>query len=246
MKKTLLLLTIVASTVTISFAQGGNGNSNNGNGNSWGNTSGGNGNGNGNGLGNGNGNANAYGLGGGSNGSGSGSSGSSGSSSSSSVSTGATQRANISLSNAIEITFTASGATVGNDVTLEFSTVNDYANGVETGAQELKVRSNKDFTVSIKSNSANFSYSGSTTPSPTMPVNGVLGVMVTANGTGGSIANPFSNSAYATITNSNQDIITSADRGGNQTFSVKYKATPGFAYPAGNYAVDVVYTATQD
>ncbi|MCB0700871.1 MAG: hypothetical protein KDC11_13515, partial [Chitinophagaceae bacterium] len=65
-------------------------------------------------------------------------------------------------------------------------------------------------------------------------------------GTGGSIANPFSNSAYATLSSSDQDLITTADRGGNQTFSVKYKATPGFAYPAGTYSVDVVYTATQE
>ena len=40
-------------------------------------------------------------------------------------------------------------------------------------------------------------------------------------------------------------ILTGASNGNNQTFSVKYKATPGFAYPAGVYAVDVTYTATQ-
>ena len=162
------------------------------------------------------------------------------------ASSSASQTVNLALSNAIEITFTGTGNATGSDVTIAFSTVNDYANGVESGAQELKVRSNKDFTVAVKANAANFTYTGSTTPAPTMPVNGVLGVMVSANNTGGSIASPFSNSAYATLSNSNQDLITSGDRGGNQTFSVKYKATPGFAYPAGNYAVDVVYTATQD
>ena len=79
-----------------------------------------------------------------------------------------------------------------------------------------------------------------------MPVNGVLGIMVSANGTGGSIGGSFSGSAYNTLTSANQDLITNGSRGGNQTFSVKYKATPGFAYPAGTYSVDVVYTATQD
>lgn len=240
MKKLALIFMLLIGSQAALFAQG--------NGNSYGNTSGGNSHGNGNGLGNGNGNANANGLGGSGNGSSSGSSGSSGSGSgsSSSVSDGAGQNVNVALSNAIEITFTGTGTATGADVTIPFSTVNDYANGVETSSQELKVRSNKDFTVSVKTNSANFSYSGSTSPAPTMPVDGVLGVMVTANSTGGTIGNNFSNSAYNTLKSSNQDLISSGSRGGNQTFSVKYKATPGFAYPAGTYTVDVVYTATQD
>ncbi len=158
----------------------------------------------------------------------------------------ASQTVNLALSNAIEITFTGTGNATGADVTIPFTTVNDYANGVESSTQELKVRSNKDFTVAVKTNAANFSYSGSTSPAPTMPVSGVLGIKVAANNTGGSIGANFSSSAYNTLTSSNQDLITAADRGGNQTFSVKYKATPGFAYPAGTYTVDVVYTATQD
>ena len=158
----------------------------------------------------------------------------------------ASQTTNLSLSNAIEITFTGTGNATGSDVTIPFTTVNDYANGVESSAQSLKVRSNKNFTVAVKTNATNFSYSGSTSPAPTMPVSGVLGIMVTANGTGGTIGNNFSGTAYNTLTSSNQDLITNGSRGGNQTFSVKYKATPGFAYPAGTYSVDVVYTATQD
>ena len=161
-------------------------------------------------------------------------------------SSSASQTVQLSLSNAIEITFTGNSSATGADVTIPFTTVNDYANGVESDAQELKVRSNKNFSVAVKANAANFSYTGTTSPAPTMPVSGVLAVKVTANGTGGSIANPFSSTAYATLTSANQDLITTADRGGNQTFSVKYKATPGFAYPAGTYAVDVVYTATQE
>ena len=158
----------------------------------------------------------------------------------------ASQTVNLSLSNAIEITFTGNSSATGGDVTIPFTTVNDYANGVESDAQELKVRSNKNFSVAVKTNAANFTYTGNTTPAPTMPVSGVLGVKVTANGTGGSIASPFSAANYATLTSSNQDLISAGSRGGNQTFSVKYKATPGFAYPAGTYAVDVVYTATQE
>ncbi len=159
-------------------------------------------------------------------------------------SSSASQTTNLVLSNAIEITFTGNSSATGADVTIPFTTVNDYANGVESDAQELKVRSNKNFSVAVKANNDEFSYTGNTTPAPEMPVEGVLAVKVTANGTGGDIAGSFSN--YATLTSSNQNLLTGADRGGNQTFSVKYKATPGFAYPAGTYAVDVVYTATQE
>ena len=157
----------------------------------------------------------------------------------------ASQTVNLSLSNAIEITFTGNNSAEGADVTIPFTSVNDYANGVESGAQELKVRSNKNFSVAVKANNANFSYAGNTTPAPVMPVSGVLGVKVTENGTGGSIAAPFSAANYATLTSANQNLISAGSRGGNQTFSVKYKATPGFAYPADTYSVDVVYTATQ-
>lgn len=157
----------------------------------------------------------------------------------------ASQTAKLSLSNALEITFTGNNSTEGADVTLPFTTVNNYANGVESSAQELKVRSNKNFTVQVKTSSDKFTYAGNTTPAPSMPVSGVLGVMVSANNTDGTIAAPFTNNSYSTLTKDNQNLITAGKRGGNQTFAVKYKATPGFAYPAGSYTVDVVYTATQ-
>jgi hypothetical protein len=162
------------------------------------------------------------------------------------VNSTAQQQVNLNLSNAIEITFTGSGTATGSPVTMAFTTVADYASGVESAAQQLKVRSNKNFTVAVKANSANFSYTGSTTPAPTMPVASVLGIMVPTNGTGGSIATPFSASAYSAITATNQNLITAGTNGGNKTFEVKYKADPQFNYPAGTYTVDVVYTATQD
>ncbi|MBS1688550.1 MAG: peptidoglycan-binding protein LysM, partial [Bacteroidetes bacterium] len=52
-------------------------------------------------------------------------------------------------------------------------------------------------------------------------------------------------SAYSTLTSTAQNLISNATYGGNQTFSVQYNATPGFAYPAGTYTTSVVYTATQ-
>jgi len=161
------------------------------------------------------------------------------------VSSTATQTVNLNLSDAIELTFTGSSSATGATVNLAFNTVNDYANGITSAAQELKVRSNKNFSVTVKTSSANFSYSGSTTPAPTMPVSGVLALKVSANSTSGTVATPFSTTSYAGLTSSNQNLITNGSRGGNQTFSVMYQATPGFSYPAGTYTTDVVYTATQ-
>ncbi|MBS1772261.1 MAG: hypothetical protein JST82_05330 [Bacteroidetes bacterium] len=157
----------------------------------------------------------------------------------------ASQTVNLSLSNAIELTFTGSGTATGAAVTLSFTTVNDYANGVQSAAQQLKVRSNKAYGVTVKTNNANFTYSGSTTPAPVMPVASVLDLKVSANSTGGSIVAPFSASAFADLTSTAQSMLTNCTYGGNQLFSVIYQATPGFAYPAGTYTVDVVYTATQ-
>jgi hypothetical protein len=161
------------------------------------------------------------------------------------TSTQITQNLTVSLTDAIEITFTSNSSSTGPTVTMTFNNTDDYASGIESADQELKVRSNRNFTVQVKANSTNFSYSGSASPTPTMPVSGVLLLKVTANSTGGSIASPFSASSYSTLTSSNQNLISSGTRGGNKTFSIKYNATPGFLYPGGTYTADVVYTATQ-
>lgn len=155
----------------------------------------------------------------------------------------ATQTVSLSLTDFIEMDFTATGTNTGPTVTMNFNTTNDYASGVTSAAQQLKVLSTRDFNVTVKSSSTNFTYTGTATPTPVMPVSGVLAVKVSANATGGSIAAPFT--AYSTITSSNQNLITAGSNGGNQTFSVQYQATPGFAYPGGTYATTVVYTATQ-
>ena len=157
----------------------------------------------------------------------------------------AQQTVELGLSNTIDITFTGSGTATGGTVTLPFTTVTDYANGVESAAQQLKVRSNKIFNVTVAASAANFSVTNNgTTSVSTMPVAGVLDLMVSSNQAGGTIASGYS--AYGGgLSTAAASILTGASNGNNQTFSVKYKATPGFAYPAGVYAVDVVYTATQ-
>ena len=156
----------------------------------------------------------------------------------------ASQSVALSLSNAIAITFVASGTNTGTAVSIPFATVADYTNGVTSSAQQLKVQSNKAFNVTLNANATSFTYSGTTSPAPSMPVAGVLAAQVTANATGGTVASGF-NGAYGGITSSSQSLISGCSNGGNQTFSIQYQATPGFAYPAGTYTTNVVYTATQ-
>ena len=162
-----------------------------------------------------------------------------------SASATASQSASLVLSNAIAITFTGSGTSTGGAVSLPFTTVSDYANGVTSTAQQLKVQSNLAFDVAVKANASNFTYTGTYTTGTTMPVSGVLKLMVSANGTGGSITTPFSSTAYSTLTSTDQGLIGNGTYGSNQLFSVQYQATPGFTYPAGTYNTSVVYTATQ-
>ena len=163
----------------------------------------------------------------------------------SNASSTASQTVQLALSNALEITFTGNGSATGSTVTLPFATVNDYANGVESAAQEIRVRSNKNFSVTVKTAAANFSVTNNgNTATSSMPAS-VLGVAVASNNTGGQIGQGFSANSYNVLSATAANLITNAANGGNQTFSVKYKATPGFAYPAGTYATDVVFTATQ-
>lgn len=159
--------------------------------------------------------------------------------------TSASQTTNLALSNAIEISFVNTGTNTGDNTTLSFNSVNDFANGIESTPIQLKVQSNKRFIVRAKTNATRFTYSGATSPAPVMNVQNILFIKVSTNATGGSIPSAVNNK-YATLKSSNRNIVNNGVAGGNRTFAVQYKATPGFAYPAGTYTVDVVYTATQN
>lgn len=158
------------------------------------------------------------------------------------VNSQANQNAVLSLNNAIAITFTSTGNNVGDVILLPFVTTNDFLNGVTSSAQTLKVQSNKRYNVSIASASQYFSYTGTAYPTPNMPVSGVLSFLISNNNTGGSVAY----SSYASVPyGSASTIISVGQEGGNSTFDVTYKATPGYTYPSGLYSAYVVYTATQ-
>lgn len=153
-------------------------------------------------------------------------------------SSSATQQIKVHLEPTINITANANA-----NVHLGFNDFSNYMNGVESGSQLFRVHSNKDFVVNVKTNSPSFSYSGSETPAPSMPVSNTLFLSIAQNNTGGNVANSFS--SYKSLSSSPQDLLLNCRNGGNKTFSVSYKANPGTGFPAGDYTVGVVYTATQ-
>ncbi|MBS1589094.1 MAG: hypothetical protein JST52_05725 [Bacteroidetes bacterium] len=157
----------------------------------------------------------------------------------------AVSNAQLGLNNVLEIQFTNNNSSNGNTLTLAFATTNDLANGVESPMQELRVRSNKNFNVSVKSSSSKFytNWLGFWPVATSMTVADVLDLKVVNNQTGGTIDGAYSD--FGDVKTTSQSLITNANSGGNQIFQIKYKATPGFGYAAGIYYTDVIYTATQ-
>lgn len=142
----------------------------------------------------------------------------------------ASQTVTLNLSNKIDITLT-SGVTGS---VFNFTTTSDYENGLtNSSAAEFTVKSNRPWNVQVGTVSDNFSYNGSagTTVNNTMPAS-VLGVKLP------------SSTSFITLKKVPVDFTSSATRG-ISTFTVDYKATPGFQYDAGAYQISVLYTATQ-
>lgn len=150
----------------------------------------------------------------------------------------ATQIVTVELAPTIQIS-----ALTSVNVRMDFNNINTYTSGVQSSSQQFLVHSNKDFVVSVKTNASSFSYSGNSYPPPYMPVDNILFLAISDNNTGGEIANSFNN--YTTLSNTPRNLLLNCKNGGSKTFSVNYKATPGPVYPAGDYTVGVIYTATQ-
>lgn len=148
------------------------------------------------------------------------------------------QTIRLELSAAIEIT---SLNTMPID--LKFDNATHFASGVQSASQSFKVRSNKEFIVSVNTDAAYFTYSGPSNNNHAMPVNNTLFMEVADNHTGGTTATEFTN--YNSLTNSPRNLIVNGSNGGDQTFAVNYKAKPDMTYASGQYVVGVVYTATQ-
>jgi hypothetical protein len=157
------------------------------------------------------------------------------------ASASASQTVQLTLAPSIDLSFVNSSSTV---VGMTFSDMNHFTDGLTSAAQQLRVRSNMNFKISVQAASSTFSYVGSEAPSSAMPVDNTLFMSVTANNTGGSLNAGFNNS-FKSLSAASQDVVVNADHGGNQTLTLAYQAKPGLNYPAGAYSVGVLYTATQ-
>jgi hypothetical protein len=161
------------------------------------------------------------------------------------ISSTAQQSLNLALANVIQVGFATTGTATGSTVALPFTSVSDYLNGVSCAPQQLNVSSNTAFNISVSVATGYFNIvNGGAQSMSSMPVTGVLDVMLMNNQTGGVIA-PAYNNFGGGLSTSPATVLTGGNSGTNKTFKIKYKATPGFAYSGGTYVVDVIYTATQ-
>ncbi|MCD6062247.1 MAG: hypothetical protein K0R82_158 [Flavipsychrobacter sp.] len=160
---------------------------------------------------------------------------------------GSSQMLMMSLSNVIEVSFGGNGTAFDGPVSMEFNDPGDYINGIESPKQDIRVRTNKSFNVNIKAKSGMFNYNGPQYPAPEMPVDNTLSMSVTDNGSGRTIApGTGGNNNYFPISTETQNVIIGGGTKGNQNYSVKYKTKPGQSIPEGTYAVDLIYTASQE
>lgn len=150
----------------------------------------------------------------------------------------ASQSVTLQLAPVIQIS-----AVTSPNVNLGFNNITNYVQGVESASQQFKVHSNKDYLITVRANAATFSYSGNAYPAPQMPVDNILFLSVADNNTGGTVAGSFSN--FVSLSDNSKQLLLNCKNGGDKTFSVNYKAIPGPQYPAGDYTVGILYTATQ-
>ncbi|HTM65972.1 MAG TPA: hypothetical protein VL093_06620 [Flavipsychrobacter sp.] len=155
----------------------------------------------------------------------------------------ASQRIQLVLNPIIDIKFSEADADQGAMVTMPFNTVHQYKDGVFSGTQELEVRSNKNFKISVQTDASNFQYSGATNGA-SMPVDNTLFMSVVNNNTGGIVNGPFDNS-YHSLSSAAQDVILNGRNGEEKRLALAYMAKPDMSYPSGIYSVGVIYTATQ-
>lgn len=142
----------------------------------------------------------------------------------------------------LEPTIQISGMSTPN-VNIDFNTISNYVYGAESGTQQFKVHSNKDFVVNVRTSAPLFSYSGDAYPTPQMPVNNILFLAISDNNTGGNIAGSFN--TFSSLSSIPRDLLLNCSNGGDKSFTINYRANPGTNYPAGDYTVGVIYTATQ-
>lgn len=159
------------------------------------------------------------------------------------TSTTIVQTVDVQLVNVIKIKFESTGTNTGTTVQMNLGNMNQLMNGVESTNHNLVVNTTKNFNVNVKSSSQYFAYTGTYNQNNQMAVNDVLQMRINQNNTGGSIGNGYNN--FNPIQPFTQNIINGGTRGQNKIFRIRYLATPGLEYPAGNYLTSIIFTATQ-
>ena len=108
-----------------------------------------------------------------------------------------------------------------------FDNLTDYDNGLEVlNANTINYKTNKAWKVSVKALTSDFTGGAGTTSMPAS--------VIKVRKTGAA--------SYISVSNTDQDLTTGAR--GASNFNIDYKATPGYSYEAGTYAVTLQYTIT--
>lgn len=161
---------------------------------------------------------------------------------------GAVQKANLNLAEVVGVSMPDNGSGGpgggnGSAVEMPISSMNGLSEGIESPPLKIKLLSTTPFDISISASSNTFTYNGPSSFGTTMNVGDVLAVMITDNKTGGSVAGGFNQ--YKPVTGTSKQPIITSGQPGERTFEFKYKAIPGFEYPAGTYTTDIIYTITK-
>lgn len=157
----------------------------------------------------------------------------------------ASQNVQLGLTDVVSTGGFSGGGSGGNGggsgpVTFPLSGTGAMSQGVESPEIQVTMQSNAVYDVNVSSSTTDFTYTGGATFPVPMNVKDVLSFSITGNSTGGSVGNNFSQ--FQPIDGTNQKVAIVSGQPGVSTFSFKYKAQPGFSYPAGTYTTNIVFT----
>ena len=133
-----------------------------------------------------------------------------------------TQAVSVVIKNVFDMNLTSSTTR-----SFSFDALTDYDNGLEVlNANTINYKTNKAWKVSVKALTSDFTGGAGTTPMPASVIK------VRKTGT----------TPYISVSGADQDLTTGTR--GASNFNIDYKATPGYSYEAGTYAVTLQYTLT--
>jgi hypothetical protein len=133
-----------------------------------------------------------------------------------------TQAVNVVIKNVFDMSLSSSTTR-----SFSFDNLADYDSGLEVlNANTLNYKTNNAWKVSVKALSSDFTGGAGATAMPASVIK------VRKNGA----------ASYVALSGTDQEIATGAK--GASNFNIDYKATPGYAFEAGTYAITLQYTIT--